>query len=628
MRDLIYYSSLRDFNSNVDNGIINSLIIDKLRLKGIGVNTPQINTFTESLNRVSNLLSEGKINQDFFCAIEYVIFASHKKRIDFMISGYDEKGESNLIIFELKRWSNDAVFNIENSMNLKALVSRDNFQEVSHPSEQAKEYKELFESNYLVVEKTPIKINAVSWLHNYDDTTTDNVIKEPKYNSLLLEYPTFLKTDNSKLRSFINRYLKKPDSGKIFELLDNSEIKPTQHLKDNVCDHILNNKKYSLFYSQKIVYNAVLAKLTECLKNNKKTTFVIRGGPGTGKSFVALNLLGEIICNKNGKCFYITQNSSVRNLLNSSLNNSTLNNLLAWSGDWVRMRREDNELDCVLVDEAHRIQTSAQGATVKNTSIINEIIKSSKVSVFFIDENQFVTHNDSGTIENIKQFAKNNNSEFIMKPEFNLETQFRCNGSDGYIAYLEYILRDKKPEDVPYKFNYELKFFDNKDTFYNAVLRKKMDGHFARFLAGYCYEWDKNDLNKKVVTPLQLPWNRDTKTWASRVDSFNEVGCVFSSQGVEFDYVGVIIGRDLIFKNNKIEVEVENHAKSDQTYMNKNFKRTDKNIEKAKKFIINAYYILLTRGIKGCYIYCEDKNLKTYLEKVYDDFKNNRIRSY
>ena len=624
MRDIIYAEKLSTFNNHVDQGVLNTLLIKKLQEKGIGVNPSQDLAFTNSLSQLSIIFGSGKINQNYYCAIEYVIFSSHKKRIDFMLSGYDKNNKENVVILELKQWSNDSVSLLPYSDNLEALVTKNKIEEVNHPSAQALTYRNLFNNYYAVVEEDPIIIHCASFLHNYLDKP-NCAIKDARFNSLLQISPSFLKTDSQKLRDYISLYLNKPDDGKIFKRLDGSDLKPTYQLKSSVNSLILNNNKLSLFDSQLVTYNAIIAKVKESIINQKKSVFIIEGGPGTGKSLIALKILGTVIKELDCTAYYATHNSSVRHLFQNSITDDKsegLHELLAWSGEWVRSNRPDNTFDCVVVDEAHRLQTSVQGARQTGLSIIEEIIKSARVSVFFIDEGQFVTSRDAGSVDKIIEAADKNSAEVIMKDEFKLDTQFRCNGSDGYIAFLDYIMNGTVPEFGSYKCNYDVRFVKTGKELHDSIFYLKMSGENARLVAGYAYNWSE-DRNTPDVKPLDMPWNKDTKTWATRDDGFYEVGCVYSAQGVEFDYVGVVIGKDLIFDKakGKVEVDVSAHAETDHTYMPAHFKITPKNIAKASRFIINAYKVLLTRGIKGCYIYCEDDKLREFLEYSWNDFK-------
>ena len=624
-RDIVYAEKLSTFNNDVDCGLINQKLINNLLKKGIGVGESQNLAFSNSLERLSNILGAGKVDQNYYCAIEYIIFSSHKKRIDFMLSGYDKQGKENVVILELKQWSNDKVNLLPYSDNLEALVTKNKIEEVVHPSAQALSYKNLFTNFYSVVEKDPVIIHSASYLHNYEDKP-NCAVKDTRYNSLLQVSPTFLKTDAQKLRDYIFIFLEKPDDGTIFKRLDGSDLQPTSQLKDSVKSLILNNNKLSLFDSQLVAYNAIIAKVKENIVYNKKSVFIVEGGPGTGKSLIALKILGTVIKDLNCTAYYATHNSAVRHLFQHSITDDEtkgIHELLAWSGEWVRRIRPDNSFDCVVVDEAHRLQTSVQGARETGLTIVDEIIKSAKISVFFIDEGQFVTSRDAGTIERIKQSAAQNGAELVMKDEFKLDTQFRCNGSDGYIAFLEYIFEGKEPEYNKLKCNYELQFVKTGSELYDKVFTLKMSGENARFVAGYSYNWSE-DRNHLDVTPLHMCWNKDTKTWATREDGFNEVGCVYSAQGAEFDYVGVVIGKDLeLDKNtNKVRVNVFEHAETDHTYMPANFKKSENNIAKASRFIKNAYKVLLTRGIKGCLVYCENDDLRNYLELEWIKFKN------
>lgn len=633
MRDLVYCERLSTFNDHVDRGVLNAILRQNLLAKGIGVSDSQDRAFSQSLERVSNVFGEGRIDQNLYCAIEYVIFASNKCRIDFMLSGYDEEGIQNLVIIELKQWSNGNVSLIQNSENityLDALVAKGCVRETIHPSEQAMGYRRLFENFYSVVADNPIHIHTCSFLHNFLDEK-GNPLTDSRFQGLLDVSPTFLKTDNRRLRDFVTTYLRKPDDGTIFECLDSSTIAPTKQLVDNVNSLILHNDSLALFDAQQVVFNAIMAKIQECIHTRKKATFIINGGPGTGKSLVALKALGTIYCKKLGKAFYLAQNSSVRHAFSEAIRQNKdakgVDSLLSYSGNWVKSAtaKEENEIECVLVDEAHRLTKSTQGA-VAGKVILDEIIHSALVSVFFIDEGQFVTYKDAGTISAIKESAERHHSEIIVKPEFTLETQFRCNGSDGFIAFVDYVIHGKKPDTQHLHFQYDLRFYEDAKEMYQEVLRHNNGEEKARVVAGYCYEWEHN--SDPVVTPVGLPWNRDTKTWATRMDSIDECGCVFSAQGVEFDYIGVIIGKDLMFDaaSSQPRVHVENHAESDHTYMNAGFRRTPENLKKAETFIRNAYKILLTRGIKGCFIYCEDKALGEFLQKTWEEFKTSYSR--
>ena len=629
MRTFIYQETLRTFNQDIFSGLLTRKLDNALKKEHIGISLSQDQTFDDSLPRLGYVFGPDHINQDIQCCIEYRIRASGGYRIDFMLSGYDDNNNKNVVVIELKRWSSDNVFLIPDSNNVKALVARSaGYRETMHPSFQAYNYCDLLNLFYEKVNKKEVNMYPCSYLHNYEEKIPP-ILNDQRFDKLLELSPMFSKTDNSKLLDFIKRYIKKPDNREIFEILNNSEICPTTDLQKNVKKIFLDSDNFKLFGNQEITFNAIKAALKQAIITNEKRVFIIQGGPGTGKSIIALKLMATVIHEMKRLAFYVTQTSAPRGTLEREVHKAVdphdpkghaTSELIEYAGNWVTKERKLNELDCVIVDESHRLKTSTQGATVKNTSIIKEIIKSAKVSVFFVDENQTVTYTDVGTIENITKACKEiTGEEPIMKEEYNLVSQFRCGGSSGYIAFVEHILYGKPYPYDELTFEYE-PIFCNKNAFdmVMAIKEKQNQGYKARLLAGYCYDY-KNNVG--VVSPVNMPWNFDVKKWASDPKADNQVGCVYSSQGMEFDYTGVVIGKDMKYKNGKVIFDCDEHSTDDHTYMNINFKRNPDNIAKANRFIRNAYNVLLTRGMKGCYIYCEDEALGNYLEKEWKDFK-------
>lgn len=629
MSTFIYQESLKTFNNDIFNGVLTKKLDAALKKEHVGISLSQDNTFDDSLPRLGYLFGPDHINQDIQCCIEYRIKASGGYRIDFMLSGYDENNNKNIIVIELKRWSRDNVFLIPDSNNIKAFVSKQvGIKETLHPSFQAFNYCDLLNLFYEEVNNKSINLYPCSYLHNYEEKAPP-ILNDARFNTILDLSPLFSKTDNAKLLDFVKRYIKKPDNKEIFQILNGSKICPTTDLQKNVKKIFLDSKNFKLFGNQDIAFNAIESAIKQSIITNKKSVFIIQGGPGTGKSIVALKLMATVIYDMKRLAFYVTQTSAPRGTLEKEVHRNVdphnpkgqaTSELIEYAGNWVTKRREDNELDCVVVDESHRLKTSTQGAIIKNTSIIKEIIKSAKVSVFFVDENQTVAHTDVGTIEKITaECMEITGKKPIMKEEYNLISQFRCGGSSGYMAFVDHILYGIPYPDDELTFEYEPTFCNNDPlSMVMAIKEKQRQGFKARFLAGYCYDY-KNNIG--FVNPVGLPWNFDVKRWASDPDGDNQVGCVYSSQGMEFDYTGIIIGKDMKCIDGRVVFDCEEHSSDDHTYMNPDFKRTPENIEKANKYIRNAYNVLLTRGMKGCYIYCEDKALGEYLKEEWNRFK-------
>lgn len=261
---------------------------------------------------------------------------------------------------------------------------------------------------------------------------------------------------------------------------------------------------------------------------------------------------------------------------------------------------------------------------------IKEIINSAKFSIFFIDENQRIDIYDIGSKKEIEKYAKELNAEVYYDQ---LTSQFRCNGSEGYLAWLDDVLDIHETANYDgFDFGYDFKIFDDPNELRKAIENANHINNKSRLLAGYCWNWITEGKNDTNVHDIKIPeknfsmsWNlNNTTTWLIDENSINEAGCIHTSQGLELDYVGVIIGLDMRYEKEHIVTDSNKRAKTDQSLKGlKNIERN--NPEKAKKIadeiIKNTYRTLMTRGQKGCYVYCCDKKLGEYIKKRLSVFK-------
>ena len=274
------------------------------------------------------------------------------------------------------------------------------------------------------------------------------------------------------------------------------------------------------------------------------------------------------------------------------------------------------------MDEAHRLNEKSGLFQNKGENQIKEIINASKLAVFFIDEAQRVTLNDIGSVEEIKKYA---NILGAKVHEDTLTAQFRCNGSDGYLNWLNDVLEIKETANFDgFDFNYDLQVVDNPTEMRKMIEEKNKVNNKSRLLAGYCWKWEsKKDFNKyDIVFPeydFKMKWNLAAKEpWAIGKNSVNEIGCIHTCQGLEFDYVGVIIGEDIRYENGKIITDFTKRDSGDKSIkgVKKLYKENkEEALAKADEIIKNTYRVLLTRGMKGCYIYCRDEALQNYLKE-------------
>lgn len=348
----------------------------------------------------------------------------------------------------------------------------------------------------------------------------------------------------------------------------------------------------------------------------------MEGGPGTGKSVIAINLLAELT-QKGFVSQYVTKNTAPKAVfsakLKGTMRKTNIDNLFKGSGSYIDC--PSNFYDALIVDEAHRLNAKSGIFSNKGENQIKEIINASKFSVFFIDENQKIHVNDIGSKEEIRKWGNHYNADIY---EGELVSQFRCNGSDGYLAFIDNLLEIRETANFDLSdINYDFRVIDDLNELRDLIFEKNKERNKARLLAGYCWNWPKGkrsnpDYHDIIIGDFAMSWNfENTSTWAIDADSVNQVGCIHTSQGLEFDYVGVIIGKDMRYENGRIVTDLFERATTDQSIkglkgMYK--KNPQRAIEIADGIIKNTYRTLLTRGTKGCYIYCCDKNLQDYIK--------------
>jgi DUF2075 family protein len=383
-------------------------------------------------------------------------------------------------------------------------------------------------------------------------------------------------------------------------------------------------KQFYLLETQQDVYEKALNMAEETFKTNEKHVLIVKGGPGTGKSAVAIQLFAELYQRKI-IAHYTTMNGAPRNVYFKELKNTEdqeyVRNL--FTGAYSYDVAKTNEIPVIIVDEAHRLKQQTYVGRVRGNNQIREIINAANFSIFFIDEDQIVTDNDIGTIEEIKRCCDINSVKIDNIVQMELESQFRCKGSTSYIAWLDDVLQIRKTaNNILDTKEYDFKVVDTPDELDKLITERNSENK-SRLVAGYYKEWiSKKDPTKfdfELSETFRKKWNlAKTKTWAIDKDSINEIGCIHTCQGLEFDYIGVIIGTDLRYENGEVITDLTKNADSDRTSLVHTKALYKKNPEKAKqiadRIIKNTYKVLMTRGLRGCYIYCEDKPLAEYIK--------------
>jgi DUF2075 family protein len=260
-----------------------------------------------------------------------------------------------------------------------------------------------------------------------------------------------------------------------------------------------------------------------------------------------------------------------------------------------------------------------------------EIINASKFSIFFVDDNQQIHIKDIGSKDYIEELAK---SQGAVVNSLKLQSQFRCNGSDAFLSWIDNSIQIRETANIKLaKYDFDFKVFDDPNELRRAIVEKNKENNKSRLVAGYCWDWKskKNNLVNDIIIPqynFGMKWNlqNDGSTWIIGETSINEIGCIHTCQGLELDYVGVIIGDDMRFdtSKNKVVTDVLKRSVKDKSILGiKKQLKEDKNraLKIADKIIKNTYRTLMTRGMKGCYIYCCDKELSNHFTSLLESSK-------
>ncbi len=615
---MIVYSGVKsDFMQCVLDDSI-AITIEKNILEKMGKHTPksEFKSWENSLEYMFKVLTDEEIPNDAGVAIEYNI-PQTSKRIDFLISGYDEKDRPGVTIVELKQWED-----LSSVKGVDALVETylgGGLRRVVHPSYQAWSYAQLIRDYNATVQDEDISISPCVCMHNYIRSENDPVDDE-LYRPYYEEAPVFTKGQLAYLRTFRKKTVRKGDRNKTLYRIENGRIRPSKSLQNSISSMLKGNKEFVMIDEQKVAYEEILRLSEQCLKDYKKRTIIVQGGPGTGKSVIAVNLLAELTM-RDQLVQYVSKNSAPRDVYKRKLKGdfklSSIDNLFKGSGTYTETRK--NTIHTLLTDEAHRLNEKSGMFHNMGENQIKEIIHSAYCSVFFIDESQRVTMDDIGSVDEIKKWAEEEKSKVY---ELELQSQFRCNGSDGYISWLDNVLEIR--ETANYDLNgidFDLRICDTPNEVRDIIIEKNKSG-VARMLAGYCWDWNKQEANNTdyhdiVIDDFEMSWNLGSGVpFAVSDTSINEIGCIHTSQGLEFDYVGVIIGEDIRYENGHIVTDFNKRAKTDQSL--KGIKslykvNPEEALRRSDEIIKNTYRTLLTRGMKGCYVYCVDKNLAKYL---------------
>jgi DUF2075 family protein len=583
----------------------------------------EVNSWRNSLRAVSEVFQLAHLD-DHGVILEFQLPLT-SRRLDCLVCGKDGRALDSAVIIELKQWDRCGRAAGDNLVSTWVGGSE---RDILHPSAQVGQYQQYLMDNHTAFHEgpAPVQLKSCAYLHNYFYEEDDPLL-DYSFESLLLDFPTYTADDVPLLKDFLISRLSGGSGNTVLRKIEESKYRPSMKLMEHVSNVIRGNKEYVLLDEQYVVYNKVLACSKEGFHDRRKTVVIIKGGPGTGKSVIAINLMSDLL----------TRGLNAHYATGSKAFTETLRKIIGLRGSSQfkyfnsYAQAQSNEIDVLVCDEAHRIRKTSNSRYTprvkqSNKPQIQEILDAAKVSVFFIDDKQVVRPDEIGSSGFIREQAQKNRCRIF---EYELEAQFRCAGSDGFVNWINNTLDIERTANVIWEGDesFEFRVYPSPQALDEAIREKARMGNTARMTAGFCWPWSAPKNDGTLIEDVQIeeysrPWNAKPEArrlaagipkatlWAYDPNGINQIGCIYTAQGFEFDYVGVIVGTDLTY--NLDEQKWDAHLE----------KSFDGPVKRAKgqfiELVKNTYRVLFSRGIKGCYVYFIDKDTERFFKSRMD----------
>lgn len=580
----------------------------------------EVTSWQNSLRALKDVIKGAELN-DHGVLLEYQLPLT-SRRLDCMLCGTDRFRDDKAVIIELKQWQGCEASPSDNELITLLGGAR---REVLHPAVQVRQYEMYLRDTHTAFYEppSPIGLSSCCYLHNYRFEANDPMLAS-KFSEVLSSHPVFSADDFDGIASLLGTQLSGGDGLPVLARVEQSKYRPSKQLMQHVANVIKGNPEYVLLDEQLVAFDRVLGMAKGGFGDGPKTTIMITGGPGTGKSVIALNLVAELL----------RMNHNAQYATGSKAFTETLRKIIGARGS-VQFKyfnsytkAEANAVDVLVCDEAHRIRETSNSRFTRASlrsrrPQIEELIESAKVSVFLLDDKQVVRPNEIGSVGYIRDAALRFGCSLH---EYELDLQFRCGGSEAFVNWVNNTLDIVRTENILFQRedqeSFEFRIIDSAEELERAIAEKRAKGYGARLTAGFCWPWsqprrDGTLIDDIVIGDYRRPWNAKPEShslaadvprasyWATDPRGVGQVGCVYTAQGFEFDYVGVIFGSDLRYDPDQAKW-IGDRAKSFDVVV-KRAKGSFTNLVK------NTYRVLLTRGLRGCFVYFVDKETERFI---------------
>jgi hypothetical protein len=578
----------------------------------------EVGSWRNSLRAMALIVDESKLH-DHGVLLEYQL-PQTSKRLDCMVCGRAPQSTDQAVVVELKQWEACEESDVDDVV-LSWVGGRR--REVLHPSVQVGQYRQYLVDGHSAFHEgdTPVGLSACSYLHNYTARPGDPILA-PRFGTTLKEYPLFAADGAEALSRYLRERLGDGGGRRVLDRIEQGRARPSRKLMEHIVQAIEQRSPWVLLDEQLIVFNKGLSIVRRGLTGTRKQVVLIRGGPGTGKSVIAINLVGQLL-RAGVNAHYATGSraftETMWNILGTR-SRTTFKYFNSYSAT------DQGGVDVLICDEAHRIrETSNSRFTPKSARStkpqVSEILDAAKIAVFLLDDRQVVRPNEIGSSRYILDQA---GAMGCQVSDYELEVQFRCAGSDGFVKWVNNTLGVERTPNVLWEGaeGFDFQILGSVWDLEGAIRKKAAEGFTARVAAGFCWPWsepreDGTLVDDVVIGDYRRPWDAkqgnwrlapgipSASLWATDPNGINQIGCVYNIQGFELDYVGVIWGPDLVYDLDG------------QTWVGDKKKSSDQVVKRSKERFVdlvkNTYRVLLSRGMKGCYVYFMDRDTERFV---------------
>ncbi|MGJ7440000.1 DNA/RNA helicase domain-containing protein [Aquipuribacter sp. MA13-6] len=546
------------------------------------------------------------------------------RRADVVLAGSHPKtGQASYVVVELKQWT-----------AANAFEGDDNLVEVpgapgparTHPVRQVAGYVDYLTDYLTVLADQPDALVGVAYLHNATDPLkVADLHRTPGSSRGRL----FTGADRGAFHEFLRSRLAAGTRGGAHgDRFLSSTVAPSKQLLKVAADEVRDREQFRLIGDQQLAVDHVLHAVEESRRANHKRVVVVSGGPGSGKSVIALSLLGEL-SRGDRTVLHATGSRSFTQTLRKVAGRRAprVQSMFKYFNQF--MDAGANELDVLILDEAHRIRESSvnrytPAAQRTGRPQIDELLDAARVPVFLLDQHQVVRPGEMGSREVLDSFAEKRGLDVV---HITLDDQFRCGGSREYVTWVQQLLglSDGAPQPWAGDERFEVIVADAPEEM-EQILRTRMDeGYSARMSAGYCWPWSDPTPAGTLVPDVRIdgwsrPWNvkgdrrvgdaPPSALWATEDGGFEQVGCIYTAQGFEYDWSGVIVGPDLLWRDGRFVSD--RAANRDPEFRNRN-RVSDAGFD---RLVRNTYKVLLTRGMQGTVLYSTDARTRAALRRL------------